>query len=506
MSRQELKFGRFGDADDPLSALQQLPQGRYLRRYLTDLGAASWLEEPTYFDRDYLSEFKAFYCTSTAGYTNRCRRVHFFRGDVSRESFATALGGDSVAATSLQHAYLGFVVLRPIPSAPIGRTVLRWYDDPAPMLPRVIEPSRQYTCHVAGLKLSVHGLAWQQQDTGVGACATIALWSMLHASAFDDWHIVPTTAEVTQAAHRAGFSVRPLFPTRGLTLPQMEAAVRDWGLTPLVTTGKLAAKPPSSERYFDKEHFSVSLASFIRSGYPVLIAGHLENGAGHAVCGVGFRQATVASPLPGQIVLEDSATQYVYIHDDNLGPAARFEVTSSTDGATVLRLASPSNRPGCALPEVNGQYPGFKPVALLAATHDDVRIAPDELHQHTLRLGKLLAVITSSNVGVSASSRIAQLSSYLDKELGLALSGDAMRLTKARLDLCELVPPMSRHVGIARIGVNASPLVDVLFDTTDSWRNTRAFCHVVYQPDAFAPIQTLQTMGRWPRGILIEAF
>lgn len=116
--------------------------------------------------------------------------------------------------------------------------MLRWYDDPAPELPRVTEPSRQYTCHLAGLKLTVHGLAWQQQDTGVGACATIALWSMLHASAFDDWHIVPTTAEVTQAAHRFGASARPLFPSRGLAFTQAQAAVRDWGLTPLVIDGQ----------------------------------------------------------------------------------------------------------------------------------------------------------------------------------------------------------------------------------------------------------------------------
>src|SRR5690606_20144166 len=98
----------------------------------------------------------------------------------------------------------GFVVIRPIPNTPLGRTVLRIYPDKTPSTPRITNPSRQYECHVAGLTLKIEGLAWQQQDQGVGGCATVALWSMLHSQAFDDRHVVPTTAEVTQIAHRSG--------------------------------------------------------------------------------------------------------------------------------------------------------------------------------------------------------------------------------------------------------------------------------------------------------------
>ena len=56
----------FDSGEDPLSKLQELSQGQYLRWYLADLGATSVLVEPAYFDRDYLSEFAAFYCTSAA--------------------------------------------------------------------------------------------------------------------------------------------------------------------------------------------------------------------------------------------------------------------------------------------------------------------------------------------------------------------------------------------------------------------------------------------------------
>lgn len=75
---QELGFAPFG-AGDPLDEFTRTRQGQYVRRYLDDLGAKSILIEPTYFDRDYLAEFAAFYCTSSAGYPNICRRFHFFR-------------------------------------------------------------------------------------------------------------------------------------------------------------------------------------------------------------------------------------------------------------------------------------------------------------------------------------------------------------------------------------------------------------------------------------------
>lgn len=220
-----LVFASFDDATDPLAALQTFPQGQFLRWYLADLGAQSVLIEEKYFDRDYLSEFAAFYCTSSAGYPNVCQRLHYFSIAIDRPLLERAVADDDDALRKIHDAYLGFIVRRPIPGTPFGRTVLKWYPEKTPDLPRVIEPARFYTCHVAGLKLRVRGLAWQQQDDGVGKCATIALWSMLHSSAFDDRHVVPTTAEITQTAHRAGLSAAPLFPSSGLTALQLIA----WG-------------------------------------------------------------------------------------------------------------------------------------------------------------------------------------------------------------------------------------------------------------------------------------
>ena len=72
-----------------------------------------------------------------------------------------------------------------------------------------------------------------------------------------------------------------------------------------------------------------SVASYIRSGFPVIILGDLivnDQKLGlHAVCCVGFRN--LSNPVPIEsIILEDSLNEILYIHDDNLGPNTRFKI------------------------------------------------------------------------------------------------------------------------------------------------------------------------------------
>lgn len=212
----------------------------YLRCYLADLKAEAVLEEPYYFDRDYLAEFSAFYAISSRGYSNACRRLHFFSCSTTelRALFLRALSGDPGGRDLLQKQYLGFSVLRPISATPFGRTVLRWYPETNRATPRVTEPAREYAAHIAGVRLSVTGLAWQQQDCGVGACATVALWTMFQASASDDQHAIPTTVEITRKANARWPLGRRVFPAAdGLSIYQVCEAIRGQQLQPALLEG-----------------------------------------------------------------------------------------------------------------------------------------------------------------------------------------------------------------------------------------------------------------------------
>jgi hypothetical protein len=478
---------------DPLALLPSTHQVTYLRGYLADLGATSVLEEPQYFDRDYLSEFAAFYSVSSAGYANVCRRLHFFSGPaVTRAALEAAVSGPPEGAVALQTNYLGFVVLRPIPQAPLGRTVLSWYRDPSPMTPRVVNPSRRYVAHVAGVELSVVGLAWQQQDTGVGACATVGLWSMMHSSAFDDSHAIPTTAEITRAAHdRSPWGAR-VFPSKGLNIFQVAEAIKAWNLSPLMIEGNLRITTATGvpEAAFDPGRFSATCAAFIRSRYPLLIIGTLGGLGGHAVCAVGFRSSGNPSITPNTIEIQDSWITQIYAHDDNIGPNVRFKISRGPNKEALLELDSPPPtdvRKALGLPNV--PYDRFVPHRIVVAVHNDLRTSVDAVHKAALNMGNSVgnaanALLTSKGEpmhGTTASARFIRLADYLGLELHNLLNGTPTVLANARLALLEHVRPMSLHLGVVRIGDDQSaPLMDILYDTTDSDRNHPVFANVAY--------------------------
>jgi len=468
---------------DPLVALGDTKQALYVRSYLFDLDCRVIVEEPYYFDHDYLAEFGAFYGASARGYPNVCRRLTLFDSKVTDVAtfeghLDSALAGDEGAAKLLQEAFLGFIVLRPIPAAPFGRTVLRPYPPKAGVLERVTEPCRDYQIHLAGMPLIVKGLAWQQQDRGVSACATIAVWTMLHSSAFHERHALPTTVSITLAAHKTASLGSRVFPSDGLLIEQLLEAIKEHQLSPIVMEGD------QREKAFTKERFCGTCAALLRSGYPVLIAG--KRTSGHAVCAVGFRPVQQPALAAGASGLEDSNFEHIYIHDDNLGASVRFKIEEepSTKAVQLVPDAPPLGPRGAR--PVQDPCVGVKPFiprSIVVAVHRDVRVEPDKIHAEALERAELLSFALQSigfGEGVSVTPKFVRLSRYLHEELRSVVA--PKMLAGLRRALCEQVPPMSYHVAVARFGLRGMPLMDVIFDTTDSELNCAPFAHVVFSP------------------------
>lgn len=478
-----LRFHAAEGPTDPLVALGDSKQAHYARSYLYDLDCRVIVEEPYYFDHDYLAEFAAFYGASARGYSNVCRRLTLFDSKVVdvatfRRHFNAALGGDETAHNLLSSAFLGFVVLRPIPAAPFGRTVLRLYPPKPGVLDRVTEPCREYRVHLAGLPLVVKGLAWQQQDRGVSACATIALWTMLHSSAFHERHAIPTTVSITLAAHKTASLGSRVFPSDGLLIEQLLEAIKEHQLSPIVLEGD--KRLASGGKVFTKERFCGTCAALLRSGYPVLIEG--TRNEGHAVCAVGFRPMQRAKIAAGKSGLEDSDFEHIYIHDDNLGAAVRFRIETPA-GVVQLVPDVPSPGPRGKRP-VADPCTGVDPLvprSIVVAVHREVRVEPDRIHAEALERAELLSLGLQSvgfGEGVSVAPKFVRLSRYLSDELHTIVpSRNVARVKRA---LCEKVAPMSYHVAVARFGLPGMPLMDVIFDTTDSELNCAPFAHVVF--------------------------
>jgi len=480
-----LVFSKFGQ-NDGLSALPPSHQVQYLKEYLRDLGVQAVVEEPNYFDRDYLAEFSAFYAISSRGYPNICKRLHFFEAAVDREQFQKALGGNEHELKALQNSYQGFCVIRPIPSAPLGRTVLALYPNTNLSRPRITDPARDYKTHLAGLEFTINGLAWQQQDTGVAACATVGVWTMLHSSAFDDHHAIPTTAEITKSAHKHASLGSRVFPSVGLSIYQLAEAIKEHNLSPVICEGDVQ-KANRAGRFFSRERFASTCAAFIRSGYPVLVIGQLEGAGPHAQCAVGFRESQgIGAPVPG-VNLFDAGVEHIYTHDDNLGPNVRFKIFEDGDGIVYLKTDPPPPLyPGQREFAPTDNYPVIWPQQLIVAVHNDLRTSPDHLHRAGLRMAGLLAnIMNQLNNGADqpllVGTRFMLLTEYMGAELSRLLGATPDCLSRVRFALQEGCPPMSLHVGLVRICLpDSTPLVDVLFDTTDSDRNHPAFAHLTF--------------------------
>ena len=290
----------------------------YIVDYLNhpQIGARSFLCESHYVDRDYMEDHGVFYSRSLHERANYCKRLHFF--DLPQEQLSEqillaakpALAEAETAQTVLGKAYLGFVVVKPILGAPIGKTVLKFLpQEKGDGDIRNFGCVRDYNAHLLGFSLTVSGLAFQQQDEGVSACATTAVWSALQkVRDFEDIRVV-SPAEITSLATRHILPFGRAMPSEGLSIDQMCQAIQALGLA------------PSLYRVEAPDDMFAYLHAAQRSNFPSILV--LDNHPTkvterHAVAVVGVKIH------PGLILAVDglkdlaSGISALYVHDDRI--------------------------------------------------------------------------------------------------------------------------------------------------------------------------------------------
>jgi hypothetical protein len=311
------------------SAREAFSQLRYVEQYAADLRCQTIAIESHYIDRDYMEDHSVFYSKSLFSYKNSCRRIHFF--SVAEDQVKATL--DAIVETGIKEgaeayrqkckqlsdtAYLGFAVIKPLDGSPVGRTVLRCHpevpDDPAKerQFRRNFNCARLYRAHLCGAELTVHGLGFQQQDIGVSACATTAVWSALQKAGDHEEIATATPAQITTLAARYSLPFGRSMPSEGLNVDQMCQAIQAVGIA------------PNLFRIADANVGRAFLYSAIKSAFaPVLL---LEsNGRRHAVAVAGMKTTVQHTQRQLAPNIDDSANDLIglYIHDDRFGPYLR---------------------------------------------------------------------------------------------------------------------------------------------------------------------------------------
>lgn len=294
--------------------VRRKPQLAYLHDYCLQSKTKSLVYEEQYVDRHFSEDYGGYYVRCFGQYPKRCSRIHLFSSALDKRAFDRILGtkpDSDLSFVSREH-YQGFIVVKPLPETVVGRSCL------APPLSQsngvypTLTPQR---ANLFGIDLSLSSLPFQEQDHEVAACATSALWSVLHGTARLFEHAVLSPLEITRIA----LSTLPLFgralPNDGLDIYQMAGVVRHVGLEADVID--------ATERYL----LQACAYAYLRGKVPVLLGIDFNFDRNkrpelHAVALTGYRIGA-SKPKPTlQTKFRLSATKIdrLYAHDDGVGP------------------------------------------------------------------------------------------------------------------------------------------------------------------------------------------
>ncbi len=473
------------------------PQFEYLQSYLRRGGARAktMVIEKPYVDRHYLEEYGAYYFSALRNGGPTTTRIHFFATEFDRNKLSEwvqeAAAGDPEKQRKIQHDldedYIGFMTVRPIPSAPVGRTILRPYED---------KPTRSYIpsegghpVHLMGFELMARGLPFQQQEQAVGACATTAIWCAMSRVVRADGGRAPTPYSVTQAATRHYLQDRALPAVSGLELAQFTSAVSEFGYAPYVL------KP-------EKEYatFVLSLKCYLRSGIPAVLVVHEASGEYHAVTASGYRlgdgeeAAADIQVVPAKgAELRSKGISRLYVHDDRFGPYVRMQLAPAADDDAETKLVRVGPKTGDPAHDAGGEvYYALFPL------YPKIRLTARELILLGLDMLPVVRYLLSDEERAKLNTEVFFMhgGAYQKQLVALGLD-DPKRIERF---VSEIALP--RYIGIVRFQLDDAVLVDIVCDTTDIYREYPRCAPVLavfpFSSKHVAPFQTaLKPMSPW---------
>lgn len=251
-------------------------------------GVIHVLIERRYIDLDWRSEHANFYSASFTRYPSVCHRLHFFAGEVPSD--LTDLSG-------LAGAYKGYVVLRPLTSAPVGRTMIA----PPPELYDAVVCSGSETVDLLGWPFTIEAMPFISQDGQFLRCAHADMWMVSLLAHLRSGARRTLPAEIQQAS-LGGVVMSRQTPSDGLSVYQMLNALTQMGFSPGTT---VLPQDASESIAADWRSLYAIVCRYVNSNIPPIVVG-----SGHVWVVVAYSR----KPSRGHTRLT------LYRHDDALGP------------------------------------------------------------------------------------------------------------------------------------------------------------------------------------------
>ncbi|HEY3852960.1 MAG TPA: hypothetical protein VGO67_01045 [Verrucomicrobiae bacterium] len=484
-NRQAIEFYAFGsktlvellNLEVPPFARTKMPfrQLQYVEAYVAALKCATVVVESHYIDRDHIEDHGAFYSRNFISYPNYCTRLHFFSLEAAdlkqRMRAAVEVGQKGVAAykeacQGLSAAgYLGWSVVKPLHGCPVGRTILRTFDSRGEGdYKRTFPCVRRHRSHLMGVELVVDGLPFQQQDTGVSACATTAIWAALHHFRGFEEVAAATPAQITSIASRYSLPFGRSMPSEGLSMEQMCQAIQGMGVSPHL------------HRATDFNTAQNIIYSATMSGMSSILIIQRDGGTErHAVTVAGIKLAEPFTPVISDGIAEQSAQLTgAYVHDDRWGPYVATLFEKNTNCASLRYLPR-------GVVKVEEKW---VVTHILIPVHPKIRLSFGGLQEVGIEVAKLIQWHCVKELKVAVPDVILDGSilrghAYVEE---LLFEKNGFGPVEVERFCSEVSLP--RYVGCVRA---RSPLIgtlDVLVDTTGTVRNLHCAAVVSRTPTA----------------------
>lgn len=291
----------------------------------------TFITEEYYVDRVYRDSYYTYYSCKHFEYGRYCKRLFLFSGKLLT-NFSAAISDISVQ--ELQKTFIGCIVIRPLETGKIGRSLLNPY-----FFTEINDTYVRYATYdvtMFGKRLYVKAFPYSMQDEETTSCAEITILNLLDyfSKKYAEYkYFLPS--EIIGIAIKNGYERR--LPTKGLDYLLISKVFMEAGFYPVLY---------NSDKLEDASKFKKILHYYIESGIPIAVGLEINKNAKHSIICIGHgkveqdrierKQYAIpdAYDKKHHIWLIDSAdlVRNYIVMDDNQMPYSKYEWRDGDSG------------------------------------------------------------------------------------------------------------------------------------------------------------------------------
>ncbi len=487
----------------PLESINESNQHiKFLSEYLGQnhgLNARFCIIENEYINVDYLTDYSFYYSKSFTDYGNKCVRLHFFTfEDDNLEQFRSLLVDKITMRFDSpiddkdlwDKYYLGYIVIRPIPSTFIGHTILKHYNYNKDLTlfneKREYWGTKEYPINFFGKKLKVESLAFMSQDGNVAACATIAVWCMLQIAVENYFINLKSPYEITKDAGITVHNGNRLFPNTGLDPVSICSAITKSNLVTEIRELLLPNKKKAIVGANSKIKKLVNAYSNLK--LPIILGMYVHRKGklvGHAVALNGHSYSSLVETTEmsmhendidkseTDICWRSESIDKLYAHDDQWGPFAKMELIGDNEILSSWTTHTDETK-NCI------------PISIIVPVFKKVRVSYEEIEYFTIGLNEFIELELKDQLNEKITWDI-KLYYSTEYKKSVKYSGllSNTELVENTLLINFLTEPLPKYTWVSSLYFGDFHMIDFIYDATGlKHSNCFLFC-VCYYPDFY---------------------